>query len=103
MACSVSAYVHNHLKQYAAEVDNFIFQELNPPATKDIKEANAAVYGVLKTKSPININGCQELLNIVELVHCSVILIAILRTAKTAVLRWESLKRSPVGKASRLP
>jgi len=52
MACAVSAYVHNqkNLKQYTREVDNFIFQELPLPTTKDIKEANTAVYDALKAK-----------------------------------------------------
>jgi protein-disulfide isomerase len=54
MASAVSLYVHNqkNLEQHAREVDNFIFQELPAPATKDIKEANTTVYEALKEKFP---------------------------------------------------
>lgn len=52
LACSVSAYLHHQkaLQQHARQVDDFIFQELNAPATKDLNEANAAVYGALKSR-----------------------------------------------------
>ena len=54
LACSVSSYVHNQkdLKQYAREVDDFIFNELQSPETKDINAANAAVYEAFKSKLP---------------------------------------------------
>ena len=52
LACSVSSYVHSqeNLRQYAKQVDDFIFLELNPPATKDINGANVLVYEAFKSK-----------------------------------------------------
>lgn len=54
LACSISAYVYNRkdLAQYAKDVDDFIFQELPPPSTKDVNEANTAVYNAFKSKFP---------------------------------------------------
>jgi glutaredoxin len=52
LACSVSSYVHSqkNLEQYARQVDDFIFNELQPPETKDINKANAAIYEAFKSK-----------------------------------------------------
>jgi len=52
LACSVSSYVHSqeNLRQYAKQVDDFIFLELSPPATKDINGANVVIYEALKSK-----------------------------------------------------
>lgn len=55
LACSVSSYVHQQkrLQPYARQVDDFIFKELAAaPATKDLNEANAAVYEALKSRFP---------------------------------------------------
>jgi protein-disulfide isomerase len=54
LACAVSSYVHQqkHRQPYARQVDDFIFKELNAPATKDLNEANAAVYEALKSRFP---------------------------------------------------
>jgi hypothetical protein len=40
------------LRQYAKQIDDFIFNELEPPETKDINVANAAVYEAFKSKFP---------------------------------------------------
>lgn len=52
LACSVSSYVHSreNLRQYAKQVDDFIFLELSPPTTKDINGANAVIYEAFKSK-----------------------------------------------------
>jgi len=54
LACLVSSYIHRNrdLKEYAKAVDDFIFQELNQPQTKDPKEANELVLIALKNKFP---------------------------------------------------
>jgi len=54
LACSVSSYVHRqkNLEQYAKQVDDFIFNELQAPETKDINGANAKVYEAFKSKFP---------------------------------------------------
>jgi glutaredoxin len=52
LACAVSSYVHSKksLEQHARHVDDFIFNELRPPETKDVNEANAAIYDAFKSR-----------------------------------------------------